>query len=275
MGRLILSDLKKLMRCRTLWVCAVIGFLTGMSMTFLYDAAWNNMTDTTNYQMVFSFLKTIGMDSDTSKQLLSQFPQEVFWQYINTLFSDGNLIIFSAIVISVYIGTEYNEGTFKNTLSRGFSRTSVYTSKYISCVVSTAITVIAYLAGGGIVAAIKFDLTTDVSDEQMILMVLAYSGLYIALTAVFMFISVISKKTGLAIALNIVIPIFVSIFVRILTFGFEWVQKAVQFWIFDTITLVQTLYQNDNIYIAFTVIPIYLVLFLILGIIIFNRQDIK
>ncbi len=275
MGRLILSDLKKLMRCRTLWVCAVIGFLTGMSMTFLYDAAWNNMTDTTNYQMVFSFLKTIGMDSDTSKQLLSQFPQEVFWQYINTLFSDGNLIIFSAIVISVYIGTEYNEGTFKNTLSRGFSRTSVYTSKYISCVVSTAITVIAYLAGGGIVAAIKFDLTTDVSDEQMILMVLAYSGLYIALTAVFMFISVISKKTGLAIALNIVIPIFVSIFVRILTFGFEWVQKAVKFWIFDTITLVQTLYQNDNIYIAFTVIPIYLVLFLILGIIIFNRQDIK
>ena len=275
MGRLILSDLKKLMKCRTLWVCAVIGFFTGMSMTFLYDAAWNNMTDTTNYQMVFSFLKTIGMDSDTSKQLLSQFPQEVFWQYINTLFSDGNLIIFSAIVISVYIGTEYNEGTFKNTLSRGFSRTSVYTSKYISCVVSTAITVIAYLAGGGIVAAIKFDLTTDVSDEQMILMVLAYSGLYIALTAVFMFISVISKKTGLAIALNIVIPIFVSIFVRILTFGFEWVQKAVKFWIFDTITLVQTLYQNDNIYIAFTVIPIYLVLFLILGIIIFNRQDIK
>ena len=275
MGRLILSDLKKLMKCSTLWVCTVIGFLTGMSMTFLYDAAWNNMTDTTNYQMVFSFLKTIGMDSDTSKQLLSQFPQEVFWQYINTLFSDGNLIIFSAIVISVYIGTEYNEGTFKNTLSRGFSRTSVYTSKYISCVVSTAITVIAYLAGGGIVAAIKFDLTTDVSDEQMILMVLAYSGLYIALTAVFMFISVISKKTGLAIALNIVIPIFVSIFVRILTFGFEWVQKAVQFWIFDTITLVQTLYQNDNIYIAFTVIPIYLVLFLILGIIIFNRQDIK
>ena len=93
MGRLILSDLKKLMKCRTLWVCAVIGFLTGMSMTFLYDAAWNNMTDTANYQMVFSFLKTMGMDSDTSKQLLSQFPQEVFWQYINTLFSDGNLII--------------------------------------------------------------------------------------------------------------------------------------------------------------------------------------
>ena len=275
MGRLILSDLKKLMKCRTLWVCAVIGFLTGMSMTFLYDAAWNNMTDTANYQMVFSFLKTMGMDSDTSKQLLSQFPQEVFWQYINTLFSDGNLIIFIAIVISVYVGTEYNEGTFKNTLSRGFSRTSVYASKYISSVAAVAITIISYLFGGGIVAAIKFDLTTDVTNEQMIIMVLAYSCLYIALTAVFMFIAVISKKTGLAIALNIVIPIFVSLFVRILTFGFDWVQKAVQFWIFDTVTLVQTLYQNNDIYIAFIVSPIYLILFMVLGMILFKRQDIR
>ena len=275
MGRLILSDLKKLMKCRTLWVCAVIGFLTGMSMTFLYDAAWNNMTDTANYQMVFSFLKTMGMDSDTSKQLLSQFPQEVFWQYINTLFSDGNLIIFIAIVISVYVGMEYNEGTFKNTLSRGFSRTSVYASKYISSIAATAITIISYLFGGGIVAAIKFDLTTDVTDEQMIIMVLAYSCLYIALTAVFMFIAVVSKKTGLAIALNIVIPIFVSLFVRILTFGFDWVQKAVQFWIFDTVTLVQTLYQNDDIYIAFIVAPIYLILFTVLGIVFFKRQDIR
>ena len=275
MGRLILSDLKKLMKRRTLWVCAVIGFLTGMSMTFLYHAAWNNMTDTANYQMVFSFLKTMGMDSDTSKQLLSQFPQEVFWQYINTLFSDGNLIIFIAIVISVYVGMEYNEGTFKNTLSRGFSRTSVYASKYISSIAATAITIISYLFGGGIVAAIKFDLTTDVTDEQMIIMVLAYSCLYIALTAVFMFIAVVSKKTGLAIALNIVIPIFVSLFVRILTFGFDWVQKAVQFWIFDTVTLVQTLYQNDDIYIAFIVAPIYLILFTVLGIVFFKRQDIR
>ena len=275
MGRLILSDLKKLMKCSTLWVCTVIGFLTGMSMTFLYDAAWNNMTDTTNYQMVFSFLKTIGMDSDTSKQLLSQFPREVFWQYINTLFSDGNIIIFSAIVISVYIGTEYNEGTFKNTLSRGFSRTYVYVSKYISSVVSMAITVIAYLAGGGIVAAIKFYLTTDVNDEQMIAMVLAYSALYIALSAVFMFISVVSQKTGLAIALNIVIPIFVSLFVRILTFGFEWIQKVVQYWIFDTVTLVQTLYQNNNIYIAFIVAPVYLILFVVAGAVVFKRQDIR
>ena len=275
MGRLILSDMKKLLRCRTLWVCSVIGFLIGMLMTVLYDMAWNNMEDMANYQMVFSFLKTVGMDADTSKQILSQFPSQVFWQYINTLLSDGNILIFGPIVISVYVGTEYNEGTFKNTLSRGFSRATVYLSKYISALIAMTITVLSYILGGGIIAAYKFDLTTDVSNEQMIVIVLAYAALFIALTAVFMLIAVLAKRTGLAIALTIVIPIFISLFVRTLSFGFDWVQKAVQYWIFDTAVLVQTLYESGDIYIAFTVAPIYMVICLVLGMVVFGRQEIK
>ena len=275
MGKLIVSDLKKLVKCRTVWVCAVISFLVGMLMTFLYDMAWNNMTDTQNYQTVFYFMRTMGMDSDMTKQVLSQFPSQVFWQYVNTLLSDGNIVIFAAVVISVYIGSEYNEGTFKNTLSRGFSRTSVYISKYISSVLAMAITVLSYVFGGGIVAAIKFDLTTDVSDEEMIIMVLAYTVLFIALTAVFMLIATLSKRTGFAIALSIVIPIIVSLIVRILSVGFDWVTNAASYWIFDTVTLVSTLYQNSDIYIPFMVAPIYLVLSLAVGMFAFSRQEIK
>ena len=275
MGKLIKSDLKKLMKCRTLWVCSVVAFLVGMLMTYLYDMAWNNMSNTENYQTVFYFMRTMGMDSDMTKQVLSQFPSQVFWQYINTLFSDGNIVIFAAIVISVYIGSEYNEGTFKNTLSRGFSRTSVYISKFISSILAMAITVVSYIAGGGIIAAIKFDLTTDVSNEEMIVMVLAYSALFIALTAVFMLIATLAKRTGFAIALSIVIPIIVSLIVRILSFGFDWVTKAASYWIFDATTLVSTLYQNNNIYIPFMIAPIYLVLSVAVGMFVFGRQEIK
>ena len=101
MGKLIVSDLKKLVKCRTVWVCAVISFLVGMLMTFLYDMAWNNMADTQNYQTVFYFMRTMGMDSEMTKQVLSQFPSQVFWQYVNTLLSDGNIIIFAAVVIDI------------------------------------------------------------------------------------------------------------------------------------------------------------------------------
>ena len=275
MGKLIVSDLKKLMKCRTVWVCAVIAFLIGMLMTYLYDMAWNNMADTENYQKVFYFMRTMGMDSDTTKQMLSQFPSQVFWQYINTLFSDGNIILFAAVVISVYIGSEYNEGTFKNTLSRGFSRTSVYLSKYISAVLAMAITVISYIAGGGLIAAIKFDLTTDVTDEEMIIKVLAYSVLFIAVTGVFMLIATLSKRTGYAIALNIVIPIIISLVVRILSFGFDWVTRIASYWIFDNITLVTTLYESNDICITFIIAPIYLIVSVAVGIFAFSRQEIK
>ena len=275
MGKLIVSDLKKLMKCRTLWVCSVIAFLVGMLMTYLYDMAWKNMSNTENYQTVFYFMRTIGMDSDMTKQVLSQFPSQVFWQYLNTLFSDGNIVIFAAIAISVYIGSEYNEGTFKNTLSRGFSRTSVYISKYISSVLAMAITVLSYIAGGGIIAAIKFDLTTDVSDEEMIIKVLAYSALFIALAGVFMLIATLSRRTGFAIALSIVIPIIVSLVVRILSFGFDWVTRAASYWIFDTVTLVSTLYQNNDIYIPFIIAPIYMIVSLLVGMFVFGRQEIK
>ena len=246
MGKLIVSDLKKLMKCRTVWVCAVIAFLIGMLMTYLYDMAWNNMADTENYQKDLYFMRTMGMDSDTTKQMLSQF-----------------------------IGSEYNEGTFKNTLSRGFSRTSVYLSKYISAVLAMAITVVSYIAGGGLIAAIKFDLTTDVTDEEMIIKVLAYSVLFIAVTGVFMLIAALSKRTGYAIALNIVIPIIISLVVRILSFGFDWVTRIASYWIFDNITLVTTLYESNDICITFIIAPIYLIISLAVGMFAFSRQEIK
>lgn len=275
MGRLIISDWKKLMKCRTLWVCAVISFLTGMLMTVLYDMAWQNMSNTQQFQTVLYLFQTAGMDTEMSKQLLSQFPAQVFWQYVNTLLSDGNIVIFAAIVISVYIGAEYNEGTFKNTLSRGFPRITVYLSKYIVSVAAMAITVLSYVLGGGIVAAVKFDLTTDVSDEQMLIMILAYAALFIALTAVFMFIATVAKKTGFAVALSLVIPIVASLIIQILSFGFDWVTDAANYWIFDTATLVKMLYENGNIWIAFTVAPIYLLAALGFGSWIFQRQEMK
>ncbi len=275
MGRLIVSDFKKLIRCRALWVCAVIGFLTGMLMTVLYDMAWKNMEDSANYQMVLSFFAQAGMDADTSKQLLSQFPKEVFWQYINILLSDGSIPIFAAIVISVFVGAEYHEGTMKNTLSRGFSRQSVYLSKYLACVGAMAITVLSYVLGGGIVAAVKFDLTTDVSEEQMAVMLLAYTALLLALTGVLMLIAVLSKRTGLSIAVSLVVPIIVSVVVRILTVGFDWVTKAVKYWLFDTQTMVGTLYESGDIAIAFIVAGIYLTVSLVLGILVFRRQEIR
>ena len=71
------------------------------------------------------------------------------------------------------------------------------------------------------------------------------------------------------------IPIIVSLVVRILSVGFDWVTNAASYWIFDTATLVSTLYQNNDIYIPFMVAPIYLVLSLAVGMFTFSRQEIK
>lgn len=101
--------------------------------------------------------------------------------------------ILTAVFCSLFIGTEYNDGTIRNKLIVGHSRTAIYLSNLIVCTVAGILIAFAYMAGcicaglpllGGFVMDIK----------QALLLVLCTIVIDIAFTSIFTLTAMLTQN---------------------------------------------------------------------------------
>ncbi len=273
MGRLLRSDLMKMKSSRAFWVCCIVSLLLGALMSVLYYVVWMNLGE--SIEMTEQMMLSMGMPQETVSDTLSVVPSNNLWSYINTCLADTNVVYIIAVLIGVLAASEYSMGTFRNTLSRGFSRTQVYLSKFILCVIGTLITLFVYVLGGAVSAVIMFGFGSDTEAGQMLLQIGAYICLFIAIASFYLMIAVISKKTGTAIALSIIIPIVVQSAVTLLSMAFKDFGQISRYWLFNTVMATQGLCRDGEAYIPFLVAGIYMILCCTLGLIVFRKQEMK
>jgi ABC-type transport system involved in multi-copper enzyme maturation permease subunit len=137
--------------------------------------------------------------------------QDAMFAATNTL-SSSNFEIVIAIFVAIFVCSDYDLQTNKNILSRGFTKSKVFFAKLI--VVFTTVIVelvllfaINFFTGWWILG---FNTSADlgVGFERIgVMFVMA-----LAETALFFAISVLLRKTGGAIALNIVAPVTLFLF---------------------------------------------------------------
>lgn len=116
----------------------------------------------------------------------------------NLLYADGVFIIFViAVFIGIFVGTEYSDGTIRNKIVTGHSRTAIYFSKFIVCTVFSFIMKITYLAvllGLGIPAIGSY----GVGNTPYLIRMGSNFVTLIAITSIILLISMMikSKSTG-------------------------------------------------------------------------------
>ncbi|MGN1316786.1 MAG: ABC transporter permease subunit [Acutalibacteraceae bacterium] len=105
------------------------------------------------------------------------------------LFAVGMVIGFAAaIFVSLFVGTEYSDGTLRNKIINGKSRTSIYFSKYIVCCVAMLLFFAFYYAGSLIFGFILCkEIAAKVSSLLIIALVLclaafSYVAVFLALS---------------------------------------------------------------------------------------------
>ena len=290
MSEVFRSDLFKLRKIRSFRVCLIVAFVLGLLMSVLYYIAWQELNKTMEETLMY--IESLGDYSKVVMEAMDVLPSDNLWSYVNVSLCDLNVLYIAAVVIGIFVGSEYSMGTIRNALTRGFSRNGVYFSKLTCAVIAMFLTVLSYTLGSFLSGCIMFGFTSSVPAGQMLLCIALYALLFMAvasfysmlavITKLFMavasfysMLAVITKKTGYAIALAMLIPILVTALINIIKIGNQDFGNVSRFWIFETITNTQKLVLSGEGYIPAISGAIYLTLSSTIGLVVFRKQSIS
>ncbi|MBP5254133.1 MAG: ABC transporter permease [Lachnospiraceae bacterium] len=129
--------------------------------------------------------------------------------YLMNAVSNGNVITILAVFIALFICEDYTDGAAKNVIGRGFGRVEWVLARYITAFVAALIlTAVAMLSGFAIATIIGgpgegWNIGTVGLIGLQVLLILGY-------TAMFTFFSLLVRKAGGAIALNLFVPAVIT-----------------------------------------------------------------
>lgn len=130
------------------------------------------------------------------------------------IFVGGIYVVFVvAVVIGIFIGTEYGDGTIRNKLVVGHKRKSIYASKLVVCGAASLIMhgsyIVASLAAGNLLLE-----GTTMEGKEILLFIAAGSAAMLAMTAILLLISmsIQSKAAGSVVCLLVtMVMLFASL----------------------------------------------------------------
>lgn len=167
MSRLLSADFIKLRKSRFFWICVVAMALWGI------------------------FMKVMGYISQVCDGYEPPGLSELLFTF--ALFVG----ILQAAQTSLFIGTEYSDGTIRNKLIIGHTRTAIYLSNLIVCSVAGLALCAAYLAGA-LAAGIPLCGLDGVSLKGILLLILCSFLMSLALTSLFTLIGMLCQNKAVS-----------------------------------------------------------------------------
>ena len=182
MSKLLRADFARLFKSKIFWLGTI--FMFGFAV-FAAHTHWKDMRD---------------------------FPDYIS-PYDGMLFAGTEFIgIVIAIVIGIFIGTDYSHGTIRNKLAIGHSRMKIYFSNLIVCTAASMIMHFAWLGViiGGAVSGLtrKFEMPAGTIAAEILISIFAVS----AITAIFLLVSMLvpSRSAGVVAVMVLSLAMIIS-----------------------------------------------------------------
>lgn len=198
MSKLLRSNFARLWKSRIFWLGML--FSAGLSVFFILM----RYIDIEQHQEIYANLDESYKNAD------------------NLIFMGGIIIIFAAAVfIGIFVGTEYSDGTLRNKLIIGHSRSSIYLSNLIVCTTAGIIMHLTYIITTILLGNLLLEDST-LTFKKILLLTLMGTAAMIAASSLLVMISMLihSKSAGaVAILIATMVMFFASmtIFQRLST----------------------------------------------------------
>ena len=126
MTHILRSDFYKLRKARYFWVCLAVTVILAVGSVFLLDFTYRLAGDQMETQVASQqeTLEESGVSVSVEGVPLSYDELSGSGQLLS--FFAGNTTLILAVLISLFVGSEFNHGTIKNMASRQYSRAALY-----------------------------------------------------------------------------------------------------------------------------------------------------
>lgn len=249
-------EFRKLFRQKTFYICGGVIIIISIIQVLLMYAL--QKLSGTGFLLGVTFIGCSGSD------------------FLRTAAAYMEIPIIFPIFISLFVCVDFNTGTIKNVLSRGFTRSDVFFGKL--AVISSAILIyyaaalfVSVLLGTAIFGFGEFELVYFVSMGIQILCILGFASMNA-------FISFMFRKIGPSLAIGILISTVVQLITQITDAvcelrGHEGVQTA-KYTLTGCLQLAATATETGDFVWAAVVPVIYIALFLTFGWLIFRKREV-
>ena len=181
MSKLLKADIYRLFRTKAFYVCLIIMYcIIGLN------------------AVIIKMSHTLGIEGEIANYNGITFGLEML--------TISNIKLFMGIFIAVFVASEFNFGTMKNLVSKGFDRAKIYLSKLITMSIASIIMVMNMFLVAILVVTFATGELGEITSSYLleILRLLAIELLlYVALGSVFLMIAMVIRSSGGAIAINI------------------------------------------------------------------------
>ncbi|MBR2176184.1 MAG: ABC transporter permease subunit [Clostridia bacterium] len=270
---LIKADFRKMSKSRSLIICMIIAAALGIGMALLYNYFWQEKG--TSIAFTYNLMELYGIDTAMLDDAFSTIPKQNLWAFVNSFFSDEIKWILSAICISSFMASEYSMGTFKNTVSRGFSKEKIYFSKMVVCAAEAFLVTAAYVGAGAVTSLFFVETETDASLQEIALTMITYILLLIAMAALFEMLGVLFRSTGIAVAVAIAGPLLIVSIFNLLMSADPSVSAYLRYFLMQTFITVNDSVKDGEGFAALLTALAYFAVSTVTGCVVFKKSEIK
>lgn len=193
MSRLFKFELRKLFKTKSLYICTAITVLISFIIIIVSKASTSS-PDTV-------------VTATTVKQILLSTIQTSMFGMISSIF------------VSLFACTDYDQQTIKNIYAKGYSCDLVYLAKYLVSLIGIALMFVVTLLLNFVFSLLLLDMGSESGNFAGLL---SCQLLYVLIYATLVFaISIMIRKTGIAIATSIAAPILLSLIINLIEAGLK------------------------------------------------------
>ncbi len=200
-------EFRKLKRQKSFYIC------TGIMLALLLLSAIScNMTNSLYEDIMNSTLMDDAMGEGFATEYYSLYT--VIDMLISAV-SSGTLVLLAAIFVSIAVCDDYSQHTIKNIYARGYTRTQVFFAKAIYVLVTASAMFIVALLFSFLTGLIFFDMGSADGGKLAVLLIAQYVA-FLANVSIFFLISILFRRIGASVAVNIVGSTVVSLILSLI-----------------------------------------------------------
>lgn len=217
MLNLIRSDIFKLKKAKYFWILLFINILLAVGTVYLLDFTYKLAGDSMEAQLTQEQAALDDAGMNVSVEGIPTGHDQLSTSSQMLTFFAGNTTLLMAVLISLFVGSEFNNGTVKIIASRNYSRLKIYLSKLFVGILASVLFTLVFVLAATLTATALWGFG-DVSGSyasQLLLkgaLELLLSASYVSLFVMFSFLI---RQSGGSLAANICFLEFTSLVVTL------------------------------------------------------------